>query len=89
MPVCVFMYTSHSIHVDVGEQLQESVISFHHGALEPNPVIGLDTKHLCPLNHLIGSLSRHHFIYYQKHNAMSQILQAILRLENLCLAIEI
>ena len=63
MPVCVFMYTSHSIHVDAGEQLQESVISFHHGVSEPNPVIGLGTKHLCPLNHLIGSLYRHHFKY--------------------------
>lgn len=89
--VCLFVYscTCLTAYMWMSEQLQKSVVSFHHGVSEPNPVTSLGTKHRYPRNYLIGSLYRHHLNINEKSNAMSQILQAILRLENMCLALEI
>lgn len=49
MHVCLNVYSCYGTCVKVREQLQESVLAFHHvGSSEETQVIGFDGKHLYP-----------------------------------------
>lgn len=49
MHVCLNVYSCYGTCVKVREQLQESVLAFHHvGSSEETQAIGFDGKHLYP-----------------------------------------
>lgn len=89
MPVCVFMYMSHTYmwmsenncRSQLSPSIMESRNQTQSSVLTPSTSVHW-TISLAPCIGIILSINK-------KNNAMSQILQAILRLENICLAIEI